>query len=165
MHRQTFTMVRHQKSLISHMTKQRTKQNLIVVSVAVVIILCSVIATVQVSKRMASSGSEDKSYQNVTFTDAVLACEDEASLDFGAELSQLVVDRHSSRYDNDVFRYKIFLQAYTRKDDSEIAEFYITCYVKSSNGRISKFEVFENVETKEGEPIKQGGDKFIEWPQ
>lgn len=147
------------------MAESRKTQNLIVIVLAVLVIASSVLTTVYVSKKMASSNAEQQGYQNVTFTDATLTCEKEAKDSFGNSLSQLVFDSHSSRFDSTVFIYKIFLQAYVNKKNAEATEFYITCYVKSSNGRISKFEIFENVDAPKGEAQKQGGDKFIEWPQ
>jgi len=112
-----------------------------------------------------SKAEAQQVYQNITFTDAVLSCEKQALGEFSSGLSQLVLDRHSSRYENEAFAYKIFLMAYTKASNNEVTEFFITCYVKSSNGRISKFDMFENVESPESGAIKKGGDKFIEWPQ
>jgi len=128
------------------------------------LVLSAVVTTVYVSSAMQNK-QEEQGYQNITFTDAVLTCEKDGRSEFGADLSQIVVDRHSSRYDNNAFVYKIFLMAYTKGEENKTIEYFVTCYVKASNGRISKFEVFENAEVQEGEAIKRGGDKFIEWPQ
>jgi hypothetical protein len=147
------------------MALSRKKQNLIVIVIAVVIILSSIVTTVYVSEVMGERDSDNRGYQNVTFTDAVLACESDTKQEFGSSLSQLVIDRHSSRYDADAFVYKIFLEAYTPKGTNELSEFFVTCYVKSSNGRVSRFDVFENVESNDSEAVRKGGDKFIEWPQ
>ncbi len=147
------------------MSMSRTKQNLVVTCLALTVILCSIATTVYVNDQIKSSNADGQGYQNITFTDAVLACDKKSRAEFGSSLSQLVVDRHSSRFDTRAFVFKIFLVAYSKKDKHETSEFFITCYVKSSNGRISKFETFENSGAKEGEAIKKGGDKFIEWPQ
>jgi len=101
----------------------------------------------------------------LTMTNATLACEQRMHSEFDTKLSSYFVDSHSSRFDAKSFLYKIFLQAYTKSEKHRETEFFITCYVRSSSGRISKFEVFENKEQKDGEAIRRGGDKFIEWPQ
>ena len=147
------------------MSKASTRQTLSVLVFAVLIIFVAAGTTVYVSTQFNTSSSEEEGYKNVTYTDAVLTCEAEGRAEFGQRLDQLIVDRHSSRFESDVFLYKIFLKAYTKTDIGEVTEFFLTCFVKSSNGRISKFDVFENVKGNEGGAIKQGGEKFIEWPQ
>jgi hypothetical protein len=143
------------------MTKRT--QNIVTIAAALLVLVVSVLVTLYFSGAFSPKASPN--YQNITMTDARLACEERMHRDFGSDLSNYFLDAHSSRHDSAKSLYKIFLQAYTENSDHEITEFFITCYVRSRNGRVSKFEVFENKEQKEGEAIRRGGDKFIEWPQ
>lgn len=143
------------------MTKKN--QNILIVVLAIAVLSASVLVTLYFSG--AFRGTSQVAYQNVTMTDATLACEERMQSEFDSDLRNHFVDNHSSRYDSKKFIYRIFLQAYTQNKQYEVTEFFITCYVKPSTGRISKFEVFENKEQNGDEPIRRGGDKFIEWPQ
>ena len=141
------------------------QQNMLVVVAAVVVIGLSVLVTLYFTGAILSSGSgENRGYQNVTFTDAVLTCKDKTRDEFGQDLSQLVIDDHSSRYEGRSFRYMIFLKADVKVKDEPTAMYFINCYVKSSTGRISKFETHEDREAPKGKVITKGGDKFIDWP-
>lgn len=141
------------------------KQNTLVVLGAVGIVVVSALATVAFTTGlMGSMGRDDEGYKNITFTDATIACEEEVVDTFGKKLSQKVVDNHSSRFESQVGLYKIFLSAYT-KNKNQTVEYFVSCFVQARNGRISKFETFENKEAPKGEAIKKHSDKFIEWPQ
>lgn len=143
---------------------QKNTQNIVVILVAVAVIVISGILTVGFSNLSLTGGSDSDMYKNVTFTDAVLTCEQKVKKEFGSSLSQSVVDNHSSRYENNVGLYKIFIQAY-EKNKKGVTEHYVTCYVAARNGKVDTFEVFENKEAPQGKAIKKNGDKLFDWPQ
>ncbi len=145
---------------------KHTKQNVFVVVAAIATIVISVLITLVFSGALFDMGDgQEKGYRNVTFTDAVLTCQARTRDHFGDELALLTVDNHSSRFESDVYLYKIFLTADIREKAHQTIMFYITCYVRSGSGRIAKFETFEDKEAPKGKAIKKGGDKFIEWPR
>lgn len=142
-----------------------SKQNTYVVIAAVGIVLISALVTAAFSSGLLEGrGGEDNKYRNITFTDATLRCEEEVDEKFRRYDSQRVLDNHSSRFENAVGLYKIFFNVFTKRKN-ETAEYYVSCFVRSRDGRIDKFEVSENKEAPKGEAIKKHSDKFIEWPQ
>jgi len=124
------------------MQKVTKKQNFLVLLSAVALVLCAIGGTVYVTELMQKSKAEaQQGYQNITFTDAVLSCEKQALGEFSSDLSQPVLDRHSSRSDNDALAYMTFLMPYTNARKTELTAFFITCYGKSRNGPVSKSNV------------------------
>ena len=103
-------------------------------------------------------------YQNVTFTDAALTCQEATRNKFDENLKSVMVDNHSSRYEHNNFLYKIFLQADTTDKANKNTLYYINCYVKASNGSIDTLDVFENKDTsKSGLGTNPGN--FFNWPR
>jgi len=144
------------------------KQNKIVIIVAAVIILASVFLTLAVSGRLGGllGSSEGRGYQNITFTDAVLTCRDYAVKAFGDDLRTLEVDDHSSRFDQREFVYKIFLKVETpaAKQLPGLSLHYVNCFVRSSSGRISKYESYEDKEQKVS-PVTGDDTNLFGWPR
>lgn len=120
------------------------KQNILVTLAAVgIIILSSLLtyyATVVTDKK--GMGSQ-KGYQNITFTDAALACEKQTRSSYGNKIKTLIVDNHSSRYDERQFLYKVFMEMGLGNKTGFSNLHYVNCFVHSANGEIRKFEVFE----------------------
>lgn len=142
-----------------------SKQNTYVVIAAIGIVLVSAMVTAVFSSGvLKGGGGDDNKYRNITFTDATLRCEEEVDGEFRARDSQRVLDNHSSRFENAVGLYKIFFNVFT-KSKNETTEYYISCFIRSRDGRVDKFEVSENKEAPKSEAIKKHSDKFIEWPQ
>lgn len=145
--------------------KKNIKQNVLVVCGAIALIVLSASITVVFTSGVldrddASAGG----FKNITFTDATITCDEELASSFSRDESQRVLDNHSSRFENELSVYKIFYDVYV-KDKKQNKEFYVTCIVRARDGKIIKFELLENQEESGTEPIKKGGDKFIEWPR
>lgn len=126
-------------------------QRIAVVLIAIVVVVSSVMITIFFSDSGVNPwrGGEDTGYQNVTFTDALLNCESETKDLYGSQIKHLVYDSHSSRYDERQFLYKLFFTLDLKKggeDSRETSLIYINCYIKAQNGRLAKYEVFEQVE-------------------
>ncbi|SMF22264.1 hypothetical protein SAMN02745866_01402 [Alteromonadaceae bacterium Bs31] len=143
-------------------------QNIIVVATALAIILLSIMVTLYVSGRLFDTGpmaGEKQGYQNITFTDAVLTCQKSTRNTFGKRIRTLVVDDHSSRYDPKEFLYKIFIKVETPKPKEEgLMLHYVNCFVKSSNGRINKYETWEDKE-EEVSPVTENDTNMFGWPK
>ena len=144
------------------------KQRVIVLSSAFAIITISVIATLHITLNNGSVWPAGESgYQNVTFTDAVLHCEKETRRTYSKNIKQLVIDNHSSHYDDNLFIYKIFFKADMKSEDSKNKStnlFYVNCFVKSRNGQISKYEVFEEVD-EVTKPVTKNETNAFGWPK
>ncbi|MFT7559527.1 MAG: hypothetical protein ACI93R_001438 [Flavobacteriales bacterium] len=144
--------------------KKAKIQDTLVVVLALAFVLVSIFMALYLSGALVDMGSSDsKGYKNVTFTDALLTCKAEAKDVFDEDLSQLVVDNHSSRYDDRVSLYKIFIEVDIR-GKKKMEHYFVNCYVRASNGRISEFESFEEREVKKGKAIQAESEKFIDWP-
>lgn len=148
------------------MPKANKRQNTLVVFSSVIIISISAILTAYYTDQLPNLfQKEDDVYKNISLTDASSTCEDRSRDEFDSDLSLLVVDNHSSRFDNSRSLYKVFLKADVHSGKHETTLYYITCFVKGKNGKIAKFDVFENKEVPEGKVIRRGGEKLIEWPR
>lgn len=137
-------------------SKVSKKQNALVVfvSLAAIVLSTVIIAYYTGSLDKLLNFNQGPQYKNVTFTDAVLTCRDYAKKQFSKKLSTLVVDNHSSRYEDKQFLYKIFLELDIKQEDSEPPVlFYVNCFVKAGSGRIAEFESFEDSETGEARAI------------
>lgn len=147
------------------MVSVKTKQNIIVVIVALIVIALSVVVTVFVNKfSMEQSGSSTGGYQNVTFTDAVVACREETFDTYGSRIRNLVTDNHSSRFDGKRYIYKIFLEVdLVGKKDKTSKLHYVNCFVRSKNGNISKYDVFKSDEERREE--KDDGTNMFSMPK
>ncbi|WP_188150804.1 hypothetical protein [Teredinibacter waterburyi] len=125
------------------------RQNIIVVITAVTVIVLSISMTLYVTGSMPgmSGGSGADGYKNVTFNDAVLTCEAETRSKFGDRIRVLTLDNHSSRYEERELVYKIFQHMdLNGKVGAPKVEFFVNCFVRASNGRVTKYEAFEEVE-------------------
>ncbi|WNO08782.1 hypothetical protein [Teredinibacter sp. KSP-S5-2] len=146
--------------------KLTTKQNLGVVIGGVAVVVLASFLTLYFSGVIFPDGfgGKKKGYQNVTFTDAVLTCEKETRDSYGNKIKLLTVDNHSSRYEQNAFLYKIFLKMNLRNKENKPALHYISCFVKSSNGRIAKYDVYEEKESKT-EANRKGDSNAFGWPR
>jgi len=113
------------------------------VATVILLVVVGVSSTLYFSGKLPSlGGAFTGGYQNVTLTDAYVVCEEKARNTFSWRLKNLVMDDHSSRYDSAGVRYKIFInvELYQSRERGAIAEeYFINCYVRADNGRISNF--------------------------
>ncbi len=82
-------------------------------------------------------------HENVTMTDAQMACEERARRDFGRRQSNLTVDSRSSRLDLNEGLYKIFMTVDLFSDNRHqgAAETHqVVCFVNSRRLRIETFQ-------------------------
>lgn len=119
------------------------KLNIIVVVIATVVILASAITTVIVSGKF-GAGADKKAYQNVTFTDAVLTCDERLKRTYTDAVHTVYLDNHSSRYDNASLHFKLFYNLHL-KAGSKTSKNYVNCFVRAATGSIVEFEVFEQM--------------------
>ncbi len=130
------------------MSRTTRKQNILVLAGACGAIAVSIVVTLYATGTLfGEANSERQDYRNVTFTDAVLTCRHQAENTYGDSIRNLVTDSHSSRFDDSEIVYKVFLQMdlYDSKRTA-VTLHYINCFVRAANGRVRKFEVFEDVE-------------------
>lgn len=126
-------------------------QRIAVVLFAIVVVVVSVLVTLFFSDSSVNPWREGEiiGYRNTTFTDAVLSCESETKSIYGERIKHLVVDNHSSHYDDKHLLYKIYFTLDLKKDDdinTETSLNYVNCYIKGQNGRLAKYDVFEHLE-------------------
>ncbi len=146
--------------------KSRT-QNIVVIATALSIVLLSILVTLYMSGNLinTSSSASSQGYQNITFTDAVITCQNSTRQTFGNRIRTMEVDDHSSRYDPKEFLYKIFIKVETPTRKSEgLTLHYVNCFVKSSNGRVNKFESWEDKE-EEVSPVTEKDTNMFGWPR
>ncbi len=137
------------------MAKTSRKQNTLVITFALVVVCSSVFLTLYATGVLfGSADTDEKGYQNVTFNDAVVTCSDNTRDTYGKKIRNLVVDNHSSRFDDRQYLYKIFLKMdLYNADGNGAALHYINCFVRSGNGALRKYEVFREEESGSSKPI------------
>jgi len=142
-------------------------QTVIVLAISFAVIVLSAAATVLVSRQMHHSGRAvvDSNY-HITFTDAQLGCLDEVNREFAGQNARTLIDKHSSRFDDNESAFKIFMEVTVPHEKAEAQKFYINCYVRARDGSFKVFDVFEDVPDKTS-PAKRkqdSSDKLMEWP-
>lgn len=147
------------------MGKREThKQKLLVAGIAILFLAVAALTLGFLGKEAFWSSSNNHSgsgYRNVTFTDAVLECEASTRSEYADRLKSLVVDNHSSRYDDRAFLYKIFFEADMISEDSgEVSLHYVNCFVASESGKIDKFELWEDRDEESGPQKKKTTNAF-----
>lgn len=140
---------------------------MIVVS-AVLLVLVSVVSTVMLTLWLASTDDGEPvvaGHQNITFTDAVMACRSEATSQLPQGLLTLTLDDHSSRFEQGERLYKIFLQAQVKitPDKAETVGVAVYCYVKADQGFVSYYEQLEQTD-EEGAPVLNKPGGVFGWP-
>lgn len=143
----------------------RKQQALVVIFTAAFLVLATITGTYLIKTGSLGGDVDDNGYKNVTYTDAVLTCESTVRERFNDRIITLVTDSHSSRFDDRFFLYKIFLKANMTSPKNEHGNMhFINCFVKSSDGRISKFEVLEESEA-ETEALTNQPSNAFGWPK
>lgn len=139
-----------------------------IVAVAVAIVIVSVSSTFALTRWLTSTDEAvpaTGNHQNITFTDAVLACRSQATAKLPAGLLTLTLDDHSSRFEQGERLYKIFLQAQVRKspDDFETIGVAVYCFVKADQGFVSYYEQLEQT-NEDGAPALNKPGGVFGWP-
>ncbi len=142
------------------------KQERLVVAVAVGAVLISILTTLYVSGAFTGLVEEaPQSYNNITFTDAVITCKQRTRDEYSKILHNLTLDDHSSRFDHSENVYKIFFNAKmaSNKSSTGVSDFFINCYVDGNRGLVSGYESFENQEVTT-EVIRKNDGGLFGWP-
>lgn len=142
------------------MAKASRKQNTLVIAFAVAVICASIFLTLYAAGVLFGPTREgDRGYQNVTFNDAALVCRDSTRSSYGEKIRNLVIDSHSSRFDERQYLYKIFLKMDLYNTGGQGATLhYVNCFVRSSNGSIRKYEVYREEEESGSGSSQQSDD-------
>lgn len=145
-------------------TRQQKRQERVVILVAALIIASSVISTLYFTGFIWGDRSEP-GYQNITFTDAVLTCEQQTRSAFPRQLRTLTVDDHSSRFATSSNEYKIFLRAVLLKPTSSggTGEVFVSCMVSADQGRVTAYEALEQ-QTSPSNVIRRDEGGIFGWP-
>lgn len=135
---------------------------------AMVIVLVSVASTFVLTLWLTSTDTAAPatvSHQNITFTDAVLACRSEAQSQLPQGLLTLTLDDHSSRFEQGERLYKIFLQAQVKKTPggTETIGVAVYCFVKADQGFVSYYEQLEQTD-EDGAPALNKPGGVFGWP-
>lgn len=143
------------------MGQAKTKQNIIVICIALAVIVLSVFATVLINKYATGSSEGSASgHQNITLTDAVVTCRDRTTKSYGDRIRNLVTDNHSSRFDEKQYVYKVFLKMDLMNKREKIPKLhYVNCFVRAKNGDIRKYDVFKSDEER-GKEKDDGTNMF-----
>ncbi len=85
-------------------------------------------------------------YRNITMTDAQVSCRDLAKSKYGKRLKYISLDGHSSRFEKDDKRFKVYftMGLYPRLTNGRADDFYLNCFVDGSRGNVTHFEAIEN---------------------
>ena len=141
------------------------KQNILFVCSAIATIVISIVLTLVFTGNLdLRFSSNEQGYQNITLTDASISCENTARNEFGKRLKNLFIDNHSSRYEHAHFTYKIFLQIEATNKANKSTLHYINCYINASNGKMTKFEIYENKDAPKSS-VNTGPEKLFNWPR
>lgn len=143
----------------------RKQQILVIIAAGIFLVIASITATYFFKTGRLVVGADDSGYKNVTFTDAVLACEHEIKERYEKRILNYALDNHSSRYETRLFTYKIFFKANLVTREKKHGNLhYINCFVNAEDGRVSKFEIFEETET-ETEAVTENETNAFGWPK
>jgi hypothetical protein len=127
-----------------------------------VVIIGVAIASLLYFQRMNLKVSEV--YRNVTFTDALLACREYTDGRYGANLKQLVLDDHSSRWEQKDGVYKLFFKAtLVSVSHSSSQECWVSCAVSGDTGEIRDYDLIEDKSLKTEAQRRDDGNIFG-WP-
>lgn len=132
---------------------------------AILIIVLSVLSTLWINGFFLSAGHNNNAYRNITFTDAVINCQNETRSRHKNQLQNLTLDDLSSRFDQATNLYRVFFHAQVSNSsrDSAAKDIYISCLVSAGRGKITAYEAFEKKETPT-EPIRQEDGRLFGWP-
>ena len=144
---------------------ETTKQKVLFAIIAVLCLILCILTTFIVVKHTSMKRTGQGGYQNITFTDAVMTCTKEVEIQFAGKYRSLVVDDHSSRYERGRLLYKIFLNVdIPSAETGKMNMHYVNCFVKSTNGRITKYELLED--SPEGTTtVVDDGTNAFGWPK
>lgn len=147
-------------------TLLQKRQERLVILAAVAIIASSVITTLYFTGFIWGGGRSEEVYQNITFTDAVLTCEQQTRSEFRRQLRTLTLDDHSSRFALTTNEYKIFLRAQLLQPTSAegTGEMFVSCMVSADRGRVTSFEAMEQQSSPTNVIRREPGGIFG-WPR
>ncbi len=127
---------------------ESTGQKWALIGIALVLVSLSVGSTLYImgvpQGFWGDQGAGEKArYRHITLTDAEAACTARADTVFGQRLSNLRVDRFSSRLDKSDGQYKVFMEAdiYPNPSRQGVAlDTFINCYTATDSAEIELFQ-------------------------
>ena|GEM_PF-2151131 len=144
---------------------KRKPQEFWVLGIVALTISMSVLATLWAQGFFFRHHPESATYQNVTFTDAVLKCESATRTQYNNLLRNLTMDDLSSRLDHEANIYRIFFNAQIVKSskDSATADFYIHCLINPQSGYMAEYVALEKKESA-SEALRKNKGGLFGWP-
>lgn len=145
--------------------KSKNTKNVSTAIVLLVIMMIVAVASWFYIDQMSLSAQQDKSYRNVTFTDALLKCRAFSEARYGAKLKSLTFDSHSSRWEQKSGQYKVFFKAVmsSGKPRAVASEFWVMCDISGRNGSVRDYDLLEDKNLKtEAQRADSGG--LFGWP-
>lgn len=126
---------------------ESTGQKWALVGIAFLLVFLSVGSTLYVSGipegLWGSRSDEEARYRHTTLTDAEAVCRARAREVFGRRLTNLRVDRFSSRLDRSDGQYKVFMEADifpNRSREGVALETFINCFAATDSADIELFQ-------------------------
>lgn len=148
------------------MTSSKTtrKQNVLVIIAALVLIGLSIGTTLYISGFLTGTSDGDgMALENISLGDAYTICHNMTKKRYNKRLKTLFMDNHSSRYEHKVGLYKVFLKADIYMNKNKFQPHWVNCFVRSSNGSISKYEVIRDKKAPDT-PIRKNDGNIFGWP-
>ncbi len=129
-------------------SRESTGQRWALVAVALLLVSLSVGSTLYITGIPKGfwggrEGGEEARYRHATLTDAEVECRGHAEQVFGRRLTNLRVDRFSSRLDREDGQYKVFMEAdiYSSRAREGVAlETFINCFTTTDTAAIELFQ-------------------------
>jgi hypothetical protein len=118
------------------------KQNWLIILVSVMILAVATVSTVVIRGQRSGDGQGGSGYQNVTFTDAVMTCNEYIRGSYAGTLRSMSLDDHSSRHDLSMESYKLFYDLEVDAAATRVS-YSVNCFVSAGSGSIIDFEALE----------------------
>lgn len=147
---------------------QTSKKQIVFVIVGAAGIIVALVLLTLVASGVIDMGGEGKGagYQNFTFTDAAVTCDEEVRGTYGKRIQTLMMDNHSSRFEQASNTYKIFLQMTLKpQKDNEIKSVYVNCFVNASRGSIKNLVYLDGESTNSSDSNGADGTNFFGVPK
>lgn len=144
------------------MPRSQKQKNTQAALLMALVIVCIAVASWFYLKQM-GFGRSKGGYKNVTYTDALIECQEYTKERFGESLQRLTFDAHSSRWERAGDVYKLFFTADIARRSGDTAEFFIACDISGSSGKLRDYDSLENKPQKpEAQRMNDGG--LFGWP-
>lgn len=140
-------------------------QRLWLLVIVLTVMLASAISTLWLRGFFESGGDDEKGYQNITLTDAIITCENQIRHNYKNQLRHVTLDNLSSRYDRTANLYRVFFTADLQTGNTRAPSkpVLVSCLVEGARGKVKELDLFEKTENA-AEPIKKRDGGIFGWP-